>query len=70
MYDCKICIACIKSFEANNQIDRHFDFKSQRLLFNYIDPLWRCFVEVLRFIRSTGDNLCETFSNFYHSVHV
>ena len=38
-----MCFACTKSFEVIRQFDRHFDFKSKRLLLNSLDLLRRFF---------------------------
>jgi len=59
-------IGYTKSFGVKPQLDRHFHSKSYQIILNDHETS----SEMFRFVSNVRDNLCDTFSIFYHSLHI
>ena len=56
----------IKSLRAEQQIDHRLHSKSHRIILNHYETSR----EIFWVVSNVCDNLLETFSIFYHSLHI
>ena len=59
-------IGYTKSFGVKPQLDRYFHSISYQIILNNHEIS----SEMFRFVSIVRDNLCDTFSIFYHSLHI
>ena len=59
-------IGYTKSFGVKPQLNRHFHSKSYQIILNNHETS----SEMFQFLSNVRDNLCDTFSIFYHSLHI